>query len=237
MKNLTDYNEKMKKIKIVQLIIIAIIDLAFFIILFINENLRDYVFSNPAVLILFVFMLAMLVFGIVFLIIDFNMLRTIDKESHDLSRLAYLDSLTGIPNRYSLDLIFNKYNTPESVSQISCILMGISNLSEINETLDRKTGDKIMRDFSHILEVIGDKYGFIGRNGGNEFICVIDKSTKDKHNNFLSEIEKSINNYNNEHDTTPIIIELSSIYNPDTKFNSLNEIISQVYSDFCSKAR
>lgn len=235
MKNINDYNEKMKKLKIAQLIIFAVIDFAFFFTILFNTTLREYVFSNPAVLTICSLALAMLITGLVFLILDFNILRTIDKESHDLSRLAYLDNLTGIPNRYSCDLIFNKYNTPESVENISCVLMGISNLSKINESLDRKVGDRMMRDFSHILESVGDKYGFIGRNGGNEFLCVIDDSDKDKLRNFLFEIESAINEYNKAHEDAPIEIHSSSLHNPDAKFTSLNAIISQVYSEFFNK--
>ena len=178
----------------------------------------------------------MVLAGIIFLVFDFNFLRSIDKESHDLAKLAYLDNLTGIPNRYSCDLVLDQYDTPESVKNISCVLMEISNIHDVNEKYGRKGGDRVMRDFSRILEGIGDEYGFIGRNGGNEFICVINDSTRERLHEFLNKTEDAIKEYNVEHEDAPIVIRSASVHNPDAQMDNLNSIIAKVYGDLFSRA-
>ncbi|MBO4375780.1 MAG: GGDEF domain-containing protein [Lachnospiraceae bacterium] len=237
MKNQNEHLLSLRRFKLIELVILCVIDVAFFIILFSNSTLREKVFSNPGIITLFVFTWVMIVVGIVFLVIDFIFLRRLDKENHNLAKLAYLDSLTGIPNRYSCDLVFDQYDTPESVAKISCVLLQIGNLNKVNDSLGRKSGDRLLRDFCHILEGIGDEYGFVGRNGGNEFLCIIDESDRDKLHDFLNKTEDSIKEYNLEHEDAPIEVHSASVYNPEAGFKDLNSIISKVYSDLYSRAQ
>ncbi len=231
MKSQNEHHASLRRFKLIQLAILCVVDVAFFLIIILNPTLREKIYSNPTVITLFIFTWLMIIAGTVFLAIDFTTLRNLDKESHNLAKLAYLDSLTGIPNRYSCDLVFDQYDTPQSVEKISCVLMQIRNLQEVNDSLGRKSGDKLLRDFCRILETIGDEYGFVGRNGGNEFLCIINDSTREKLLEFLNKTEDAINEYNREHEDSPIVTHNATVYNPDAKFDSLTGIISKVYSD------
>jgi len=230
MKVQSEYHLKMKNAKIVQLVLMAVSVFAFFLIILINDELRAHIFTNPSIILLFTFTWVILLISIGFIVHDFKTLRAFDKESHDLARLAYLDNLTGIPNRYSCDLVFEQYPTPESVADISCVLMEISNIAELNEQLGRKEGDRVIRDFCRILEGVGDSYGFVGRNGGNEFLCIINESTSDKLDNFISELNSSLDEYNVSNAVAPINVHMEAVHNPDLKLTSLNAIISLAYS-------
>ena len=56
----------------------------------------------------------------------------LDHLGIDANQIAYLDKLTGIPNRYSCDLIFQNMDTPDKVKHVGCFLLSIKNLIEIH---------------------------------------------------------------------------------------------------------
>lgn len=119
--------------------------------------------------------------------------------SHELNRAAYLDNLTGIPNRYSCDLIFDSYKTEESIADIGCCVLTISNLLDVNQIKSHDEGDTIIQNFCDLLEGVGDRYGFVGRNGGNEFLIVINHCNDTLMNEFLEQLSEELASYNQLH--------------------------------------
>ena len=111
--------------KIVHLVLLACLELLFSIILIANAGLRARIFSNPALSLLCTFVWLLMLFELLFLIYDFYKLRAFARESHLLNQTAYLDHLTGLPNRYGLDEIFRTYTTPETLEDTGCLLFSI----------------------------------------------------------------------------------------------------------------
>ena len=71
--------------------------------------------------------------------------RTFAEESHALNRAAFLDHLTGIPNRHGLDVVFETYDSPESLAHVACYMVTITNLKEINQTMGHVVGDQMLK--------------------------------------------------------------------------------------------
>ena len=84
------------------------------------------------------------------------------QERDTLKHAAYVDELTGMPNRLSCDLVFQMYGGESAkIDHVACALITISNLSATNIALGRDAGDQILIDFCNILEEVGDDYGFV----------------------------------------------------------------------------
>jgi diguanylate cyclase (GGDEF)-like protein len=90
--------------------------------------------------------------------------------------LAYHDSLTGLPNRYSLlrrldavlDQRIGKANDPE----IALIFCDLDGFKTFNDSLGHAAGDELLKQLAtRLSEIVGDA-SFLARYGGDEFVVV-----------------------------------------------------------------
>lgn len=224
------YLQKMRYAKLIQLICLLIIELFFIIVLILNKDLRNRIYSNETLFFLCLIAWVLALFSLGWLIYDFFNLRTIALESHVLNQTAYLDKLTGMPNRHSLDTVFQTYTTPESLQHTCCVMLTISNLKELNEIHGRPVGDKVLQDFCNIFEEVGDSFGFVGRNGGNEFVAVINNCDHEKVKRFLAVLANRIALYDAEHPDTPIRTRSAyTLYN-ESKVTAFTQLLTVTYN-------
>lgn len=192
--------------KIIQLCLLLGMEAAFFFILTSNAGLGRQLFSNQALFTLSAITWALMIFNLLCLLFDFYKLRSFASESHALTKAAYLDNLTGIPNRHSLDTVFRSYDTAESIAGLGCAMYTISNIKQINDTRGHQTGDQVIRDFCTMFEEVGDSFGFVGRNGGNQFIALFDQCDRSTMRRFSEILDNRVSLYNSSHSDSPIML-------------------------------
>ena len=99
--------------------------------------------------------------------------RTNNQE--EITRMAYHDPLTGLPNRASLnrhlDEEMNRARRGEAVGSI--LFVDLDDLKMVNDNFGHTFGDGVIIAASrHILDAVG-KDAFVARMGGDEFIVVL----------------------------------------------------------------
>lgn len=215
--------------KIIQagIILATLVVFTFFILL--NSDFRLALFGNPLTTIFTMLLWTFFLANIVFIILDFRIFYKNLRDSDEIQRSTYLDDLTGMPNRFSCDLVFQMYAEPEKIQHVGCALIEIDNLIATNEQFGRDAGNQILIDFSNILEEIGSDYGFVGRNGGNEFLLVIENSNKQSMDKFFDEIHTRLKRYNALELNHPIKIYYKYVLNDELHANRFSEIITEVY--------
>lgn len=216
--------------KIIQLCLLLGIEIFFFLVLTYNPNLARQIYSNRALFTLCGVTWILMIFNFLCLLFDFIKLRGFAAESHALKKAAYLDSLTGIPNRHSLDAIFQTYTTPESLSEVGCAMFSISNLKEVNEKKGHSYGDVLIRDFCNIFEEVGDSYGFVGRNGGNEYVAVLNDCKLDTMQRFHDTLTTRISLYNNDHSEVPLLLSSAYTLNCEEKVQTFSQLLTVTYN-------
>ena len=147
--------------KTVQLVLLLLLEAAYVLVLTLNPALGTKLFEDRTLFILCTLSWILALFNLVWLLYDFYKLRTFAEESHALNRAAFLDHLTGIPNRHGLDVVFETYDSPESLAHVACYMVTITNLKEVNQTMGHVVGDQMLKDFSGILESVGDAFGVV----------------------------------------------------------------------------
>lgn len=222
-------NKSYSHFKIFQLILFIIITIGFFIYLNVDPSARNNIYTNKTLMTICVFLWIFIVFSIAFIVFDLTFLEKNVAITHTLHKAAYLDSLTGIPNRQSCDMMFEQYQKDKNIDDLGCCLVIITNLSLINEVLGRSNGNLLLQEFASVFESVGDKYGFVGRNGGNEFLIVIENCTKQKMDNFLAEFSKEVQRYNEESSQMPVDYKAYNILNEEHKLPSFGDLISNLY--------
>ena len=215
--------------KITQLIILIIIEVAFFTTLLLHPELSITLYANHTFSLICAFVWIFMVFSLVFLLLDFHRLRSFAEESHALKKAAYLDNLTGIPNRHGLDVAFEVYDSPESLMEVGCFMVTIDNLISTNETMGRATGDLIIQHFCSIFEALGDQFGIVGRNGGNEFILIMNSCTAETMKHFIKSLNNKIDEYNNEYTNAPIHLKYAYILNNEQHIQIFRQLLMETY--------
>ena len=216
--------KRFKILKYIQLAFAVLFFAVYFLLLFLTPSLRTNIFTNKSLLMICALLWIFMLYTFLMLLFDFRRIELSIASEHDLNRKAYLDTLTGIPNRYSCDLIFDTYKNATNISEIGCVLISISNLVEINETQGHDAGDQLLHDFSALLEKVADCYGFVGRNGGNEFIVVLENCTEGYVAQFLSAVEEEIKSC-----AMPVTIASAYVLNHYEQLEHFMDLVSLVY--------
>lgn len=228
--NSTKLLDKLHLWKNIQFAVYVIFQIIFILLLICNVNFRYNIFSNKSLFILCLIMWVHSLCGIFFLIRDYAALKQLVIEQHSLSKIAFLDDLTGIPNRYSCDQFLKNFTNTATFSELGCGMITITNLKQVNSDFDRESGDAVIQDFSNMLDEASTQYGFVGRNGGNEFIIIIEKC-KDaaEMDAFFSLLDSKLAAYNSDHTHVTIEIQYTYVLNKDVNKKNLSELLTLVH--------
>ncbi len=120
----------------------------------------------------------------------FNRLKQSEEK---MRRLAYIDSLTGLPNRQSLDESLEEaiWFAAKEEQSLGIMYIDLDNFKRINDTLGHDFGDKLLKKISEkICECVKEKACFPGalidaidievfRLGGDEFMILLNQTLHD----------------------------------------------------------
>lgn len=218
-----------RKKKTIQLSLFILLEIFFFLTLIINEDFRSGIFTNYIWLSTLVVSLLLFALVLISFLQDKKLLRKLADMNERWHRLAYMDK-TGIPNRYSLDLMFQSYSTPESLENVGCCLFTIKNLEEVNKKSGREAGDELIRSFCTMLDESGAKYGYVGRNGGNEFVMVLENCSKATMTLIYASLDKRLYLYNEQHPLLPLKIKRAYTLNSTEKCSTLFGLLAATYN-------
>ncbi len=232
-----DFYDKSKRANIYNSIyllkIISIITLVFLTILMTFYYYRDRTafetVNNGSTLPVFRVMTICIALFIVSIVVDLYILSHTASIGRHLNKLAYIDKLTGLPNRYSCDLLFASFNSPERLPSAGFVLLRINNLGLINEDNGHDNGNNLISEFCSILEDVSENYGYVGRNGGNEYVVIMEDCDNNNVEMFLMDLTKRIHGYNELNVGYPLEIAYSKCLNNDEHLEQMSELISLGY--------
>ena len=95
-------------------------------------------------------------------------------ESHALEKMAYIDELTGLPNRRALKDSY--YELPDKVDKDATCILGILDIDKfkhVNDTYGHSIGDLVLQLLSKIFTNRLRRNDAIFRYGGEEFVFLL----------------------------------------------------------------
>lgn len=115
-----------------------------------------------------------------------------------LTRVAYEDVLTKLPNRAMMTKILNEL---ENNTNNYCIIsLDVNDLKRVNDTYGHESGDRLLSNFGRILDEVFRKDGTSGRLGGDEFV-VLTKNTSPQHlDELLSTLDRRLHEFSDNDD-------------------------------------
>ena len=214
-----------KTYKILQMTVLAALAVLSLIMLM-RPSVKHFVFTTSPATTLFILVWVVLIAGFVFVLIDFSMLAKIKKGDHTLYGAAYSDQVSGMPNRFSCDTVIEKYADSDLPEDVGCVMIDFSNLADINKEYGHKAGNESIREFSKILQTAAQSLCFVGRNGGNKFLAVFERCTKQDIYKFTNRLSERVTAHNANQGTVPIEFNMGAAYNGDEKINDITQLIS-----------
>ena len=145
-----------------------------------------------------------------------------------INKIAYVDTLTQMPNRASCEIEIDKYREKNHQNfNFAILVFDMNNLRKINDLKGRQGGDGVIADFGRILKEESEELGFVGRYGGNEFLGIFKNSTKEKVEDYIKKVNKKVAEYNDIHvDSMKRISFAIGYFIGDPGDNNLSQLIN-----------
>lgn len=97
------------------------------------------------------------------------------RREHALERVAYVDTLTGLPNRALFQREFTEAveRAQRRDGKVGLIMFDLDHLKDVNDTLGYEAGDALLRSVADRLAQAYRKTDTVARLGGDEFAVIV----------------------------------------------------------------
>lgn len=212
--------------KTVELIVfIAVTGISLYVILT-DAELYQLIATNPHIRTLCILLWAACGISFLFIFLDFTLFSTFKKEYKELNYVVSSDPVSGIANRYSCDTVIEKYLNRPLPKNIGCVMFELTNLQEINQSYGHGAGNEIIRDFSGIIQLVALDKAFVGRNGGNKFLAIIEDCDQEKMDMFLDHISERIEKHNEDSSQFPISFRYGAALNESPDIETITQLVA-----------
>lgn len=217
--------KKLSSLKVIHFAFTFVITLLCIYELF-QPQLRAEVFRSAPSTTLFLCVWALLLVDYVFLLLDFHTLSVTKSDYNDLYNAVYADQASGLPNRFSCDVMIDKYSNAPLPAELSCVIVNLTSLFEINDRLGHSEGNRALRVFSSIISSAAVSLCFVGRNGGNKFLAIFEQGGREKIDAFLALLRSRVDSYNAENPDRVLVYSVGCALNSEENCSAMNKLIS-----------
>lgn len=219
MKKYTAY----KTIQLVLLLVLA--GIAIFRV-FTDASVYHQVAVDPTSKLLAITAWAALGISFVFVLVDYYFFFGYIKEYREMEYAANSDPLSGIANRFSCDMMIEKYLDTPLNDSMGCMMLEFSNILEVNRLYGHAAGNTTIRDFSNILRLSSNDLCFVGRNGGNKFLALFENTDSEKMNLFLDRVNQRVAMHNRNDDNYEIQFNVGIAMSGEDDVHDIIKLVS-----------
>lgn len=184
--------------KTIQLILFILLTACCLGIILFDQRVYHLVASDPAFRTLCIFLWLALGLSFLFIYRDFHYFTSSRKDYRELDYAVHSDPLSGLANRFSCDVMIEKYLDKPIPENLGCIMFDLTNIHDTNKHYGHLKGNQLIRDFSSILHLASTNMCFVGRNGGNKFLALFEDGNAYKMDSFLKKLDQKIQLYNQD---------------------------------------
>lgn len=119
--------------------------------------------------------------------------------------LLYVDKKTGLPNREKLNVYISSMADRILPEDYTCFALQLDNLSDMSRRFGYHVGDGILKDFSGLLQLMGDTDGVVGYNGVGKFLAFFGECSSRKAEVMIRILQSQVDEYNKLNPEYPIL--------------------------------
>jgi len=120
-----------------------------------------------------------------------DLAQTYNAMTAEFERLAYLDRLTGLPNRRYLERQINNYRTQDPNLKQVVLAIDLDGFKPVNDTYGHAMGDRVLTAAARRIATVVDERGLLTRLGGDEFVAII-PLPEDEYREFARNVAEEI---------------------------------------------
>ncbi|MCF0135214.1 MAG: GGDEF domain-containing protein [Lachnospiraceae bacterium] len=218
--------KKHETYKTIQLILFVVMTAGAVAMVFLDKDLYHRAATDPTVRMLVGFIWIMLLVMLGFIYLDFKYFLLYRKEYKELDLAIRSDPISGINNRFSCDLLIEKYLDKELPWDMGAIMIDITNIREINEKCGYVHGNNVIREFSRLLNDASEGLCFVGRNGGNKFLAIFEDTTKDKMDEFMRRLDAKLEERNAQSKEDEVRYRFGTAFHEGYNIQSITQLIA-----------
>ncbi|HEY9061060.1 MAG TPA: GGDEF domain-containing protein [Pseudobacteroides sp.] len=120
--------------------------------------------------------------------------QTIELENsrEEMKRLAYNDTLTGLPNRYYFTKYLEGLLCDADVKNIAVMFIDLNRFKQINDNLGHDIGDMLLNEIAQRLKYFLKDDSFVARLGGDEFVVILNDTDRTEASMAAMHINKTL---------------------------------------------
>lgn len=218
--------KRFDRIKTIQLGILIALAAAALITILRSPELYHSIASDPQIRALCIILWLVCGLSFLFLLYDFHSYTGLKRENLELDNAIYSDALTGVANRYSVDVYIGQYLNKPLPRDMGCVTLDLVNLTEINDKLGHGGGDAAIQDFSEILQSAAAGVCFIGRNGGNKFLAIFRECSQKRIDAFADAVREKTAERNTRHAEGAIAYSIGTAFDEGDEVHTLIELVA-----------
>lgn len=212
--------------KTVQLVIFVILAALEIFLVFSNENVYHQAATDSATRLLCIGLWAALGLSFLFLFLDFYIFLSYRKDYKEMDYALHSDPLSGIANRFSCDMVVEKYLDKPLPEDMGSIMLELSNIQQINRLYGHLQGNMAITDFSTILNAASEGLCFVGRNGGNKFLALFENTNSKKMELFIQRVTEKVEVHNSNSNNPSIQFRYGSAFRENEDINEITKLIA-----------
>lgn len=190
--------------KTIQLILFIAVAAGVLAWVFPSKDIYHMVATNVTVRFLAGVVWVILLLSFLFILLDYVFFFGHLKEYKEMDIAVHSDPLSGIANRFTCDIMIEKYLDKPLPKDIGAIMFQLSNIQEINHLYGHLQGNMAIRDFSNLLRLSSNEDCFVGRNGGNKFLALFEGCNEEDMKNFIDRVNQRIRIHNHDVVNSPL---------------------------------
>ncbi len=218
--------KKFNTFKTIQLVIFILLTGIGLYFVLTDKELYYLIANNSHIRLLCTLLWAICGISFFFIFLDFTFFSSFKKDYQELNYAVSSDPIAGIANRYSCDALIEKYLDRPLPNNIASVMFELTNLQEINQIHGHRAGNSIIRDFSGILQSAAINRAFVGRNGGNKFLAILENCDDQKLEAFLQQIESLTTKHNEDTSHFQIRFRYGTAYHEDASITNITSLVA-----------
>lgn len=184
-----------------------------------TKKLKDHEY------LLLVMVLTLVAYTIIRLAYDIRISEKIKSE-------AYNDNLTMLATRKVCDMELARIEKLKHRNPIGIIVFDLNNLKTINDEYGHDAGDVLLNQFASNLRAFKRDNVFIGRNGGDEFLMIVENMPEESVKRLLKDIKTYVHTQNTKNDCKyPITYAYGYAYGTESVYDMLHEADKNMYDN------
>ena len=145
-------------------------------------------------------------------------------QNRILQKKVYLDEATGLPNKNKCEEILNQEEPVGADALVAMCVFDLNNLRIINNNLGHDKGDAYIKAFGELLRANVPEEHFVGRDGGDEFIAVLNGMQHEAVEALFTKLRAAAADYAKAHPDMPMSFAAGYALSSDFENVTLREL-------------